>query len=561
MLSHLVIRNFAIIGKLEIPFHRGLTVLSGETGAGKSIVIDALNLLLAGRATTDVIRTDEDHAVVEGIFELGDDGGRVAALLDELGIESGENQLLIRRIVSRSGRNKVFVNGCLTTLTTLAAVTRGLVDISGQHEHISLMNTDRHLEVLDEYAVLGDLRVVMRDRFETVKGLRAELATLRDNVRDRLNRIDFLRYQLQEIDSAQLKEGEDEELERELQVLKYAEKIVDNTRRAESFLYGADSSASSRLGETVAALTKVIGYDESLQPYIEQLNEVICVVDDVAHSLTIYNENVDSDPRRLDTIQSRLEVLKVLRRKFGVDVTSILAEAAAMRAELHRLENAEERGSEIEAELQKAEEAAFETAKKLSVERRQAALLLARSVQEELAELNMVNARLEVSFEPAEVPPTVETAVLSDRGLDTIEFLLAANAGEAPKPIQRVASGGELSRIMLAIKGVLAERDSISTYVFDEVDTGIGGSTADMVGAKIAETASDHQVICITHLAQIASRGQHHYLVEKVEKDGKTEAVIRPLSAEERIEEIARMLGGARVTSKTRDAAEELLQN
>jgi DNA repair protein RecN (Recombination protein N) len=561
MLSHLVIRNFAIIGKLEIPFHRGLTVLSGETGAGKSIVIDALNLLLAGRATTDVIRTDEDHAVVEGIFELGDDGGRVAGLLDELGIESGESQLLIRRIVSRSGRNKVFVNGCLTTLTTLAAVTRGLVDISGQHEHISLMNTDRHLEVLDEYAVLGDLRAIMRERFDKVRSLRTELAKLRDNVRERINRIDFLRYQLQEIDTAQLKIGEDDELERELHVLKYAEKIVDNTLRAESFLYGGESSASSRLGETVAALTKVIGYDESLQPLIDQLNEVICVVDDVAHSLTIYNENVESNPRRLDTIQARLETLKVLRRKFGVDVASILQEADTMRAELHRLENAEERGSEIEAELRKAEESAFVTAKKLSSERRQAALLLSRSVQKELAELNMANARLDVSFEPAVIPTTVEAATLSERGLDAIEFLLAANAGEAPKPIQRVASGGELSRIMLAIKGVLAERDSISTYVFDEVDTGIGGSTADMVGAKIAETAADHQVICITHLAQIASRGQHHYLVEKVEKDGKTEAIIRPLSAEERIEEIARMLGGARVTSKTRDAAEELLQN
>ncbi|MEZ4458307.1 MAG: DNA repair protein RecN [bacterium] len=561
MLSHLVIRNFAIISHLEIPFHRGLTVLSGETGAGKSIVIDALNLLLAGRATTDVIRTDEDQAVVEGIFELGHQREAVTETLHELGIETNEGQLLIRRIVSRSGRNKVFINGCLTTLNTLAEVTRGLVDISGQHEHISLMNPDRHVAMLDEFAVLADLGAVMRQQFAAVRQLRGELSTLRDNVRERLNRIDFLKYQLQEIDAAKLKLGEEEELERELQVLKHAEKIVDTTQRAESLLYTADGSANERVAEAIHLLTRVTSYDTNLEPLLARLNEAIYAIEDVSRELAGYNDQLDADPARLDHIQGRLEALKHLKRKHGVDVETILVEAAGMRAELQKLENSEERVAELEALLSKAEADAFKTAVKLSKERRQAALLLARSVEKELFDLNMPNARFQVRFEPEQIPSRVEDAHLSEGGLDTLEFLLAANAGEAPKPIQRVASGGELSRIMLAIKGVLAERDSIATYIFDEVDTGIGGSTADMVGAKIAETASDHQVICITHLAQIASRGQHHYLVEKVVNDAKTETIIRPLTAEERIEEIARMLGGARVTSKTREAAEELLQN
>lgn len=561
MLSHLVIRNFAIINHLEIPFHQGLTVLSGETGAGKSIVIDALNLLLAGRATTDIIRTDEDQAVVEGIFDLGSQHERVAVLLDGLGIETGDGQLLIRRIVSRSGRNKVFINGCLTTLNTLAEVTRGLVDISGQHEHISLMNTERHIAMLDEFAVLADDRAVMATQFEKVRSLRNELTTLHDNVRERLHRIDFLRYQLQEIDAAKLKVGEEEELERELQVLKHAEKICDATQRAEAVLYTGENAANTCIGEALNMLTKASGYDESLEPMIQRLHEAMYAIEDVARSLAGYNDGIDADPQRLDQIQERLETLKHLKRKHGADITAILEEAATMREELTRLENAEERGAEIEALLKKAELEAFKTACKLSTERRQAAMLLARSVEKELAELNMTNAKFTVHFEPEQIPRKVDDATLTANGLDEIEFLLAANAGEAPKPIQRVASGGELSRIMLAIKSVLAERDSISTYIFDEVDTGIGGSTADMVGAKIAQTASDHQVICITHLAQIASRGANHYLVEKVTSDGRTETMIRPLTAEERIEEIARMLGGARVTTKTREAAEELLQN
>lgn len=560
MLAHLVIRNFAIIHHLEVPFSRGLTVLTGETGAGKSIVIDALNLLLGGRATADVIRSEEDQAVVEGVFEL-DEGQqeRINTLLLELGIEACDHELVVRRIVSRSGRNKVFVNGCLTTLTTLQSITRGLVDISGQHEHISLLDSQRHLDILDEFAVLKELRDEMARRFTTVRTLRAELEALRGSVRDRLHRIDFLRYQLSEIEAARLSVGEDEALELEFSRLKNASKLGAVTIKATQLVYDGESSAISRLSEAASALGKIAHVDPALTALTERLNEARFALEDVARDLSDFGDQIEANPARLDSVQERLEVIKHLKRKHGVDLNAVLAEAALMRAELNRLENAEERGAELEIALGTAESHAMEWACQLSGERREAAALFARSIEAELRDLNMKGTTLAVSFDPqtlADPRPNMLTA----RGIDTVEFLLSPNPGETPKQLSRIASGGELSRIMLAMKTVLAERDSISTYIFDEVDSGIGGSTADQVGAKIARTAVNHQVICITHLAQIASRGQNHYRVEKHISADRTESVLRLLTPEERVEEIARMLGGARVTTKTREAAMELLE-
>lgn len=560
MLAHLVIRNFAIIHHLEVPFSRGLTVLTGETGAGKSIVIDALNLLLGGRATTDVIRSEEDQAVVEGVFELDEpQQDRINALLIELGIEACDHELVVRRIVSRSGRNKVFVNGCLTTLTTLQSITRGLVDISGQHEHISLLDAQRHLDILDEFAVLKELRDEMARRFDAVRKLRTELEGLRGSVRDRLHRIDFLRYQLSEIEAARLTVGEDEALELEFSRLKNASKLGDVTVKATQLVYEGESSAISRLSEAASVLGKIAHVDPALTALTERLNEARYALEDVARELSDFGDQIEANPARLDSVQERLEVIKHLKRKHGVDLNSVLSEAASMREELNRLENAEERGAELEAALGKAEGHAMEWARHLSGERREAAALFARSIETELRDLNMKGTTLAVSFDPQTLADP-RPHMLSARGIDTVEFLLSPNPGEAAKQLSRIASGGELSRIMLAMKTVLAERDSISTYIFDEVDSGIGGSTADQVGAKIARTAADHQVICITHLAQIASRGQNHYRVEKHVSADRTESVLRLLTPAERVEEIARMLGGTRVTDKTREAAMELLE-
>lgn len=564
MLSHLVIRNFAIIEHLEIPFYQGYTVLTGETGAGKSIIIDALNLLLGGRASTDVIRSEEDEAVVEAIFAPGEE--RLDAIntrLEGEGIETGP-ELVVRRIVSRSGRNKVFINGSLSTVTALAETTRGLVDISGQHEHYSLFDISQHVVMLDGFADVAEPLEKMRATYDRVAALRRRLKRIRENVQERLNRIDFLRFQLEEIDKAGLKAGEDSELEAELQTLKHAEKITDATRKAAHLCYEGESAAAEQLAEAIDFLERAAQWDTNLEAYAERLSEARIGVEDVARELAHYNRDVDADPARLDKVVARQEAIKRLKRKHGAgDVDDILERARDMREELHELENAEELGGEIERDLEKARREALEVAHTLSQKRREAAKLLQNRIENELGDLNMKHTRFMVSFEPAELPDAdqldEDELTLNAHGFDTVEFLIAPNAGEEPKPMAKIASGGELSRIMLAFKSVIVGRDSVETYVFDEVDTGIGGQTADVVGSKIRRTADSHQVLCITHLPQIASRSDHHYLVEKLLDDGRTRSRIRPLEEEERVEELARMLGGTRVTAKTRDAARELL--
>lgn len=564
MLSHLVIRNFAIIEHLEIPFHAGYTVLTGETGAGKSIIIDALNLLLGGRASTDVIRSDEDQAVVEAIFAPRKETlDQINARLEAEGIATG-NDLVVRRIVSRSGRNKVFINGGLSTVGALGEVTHGLVDISGQHEHYSLFDVAEHVEMLDNFAETGELRAKMADHFAEVARIRRKLSGIHENIQERLNRIDFLRFQLAEIDEAKLEEDEDEKLKTELETLKHAEKIIKATRKAGALCYEGNTAAAEQLSEAIEELIRASQWAPQLAELADRLEEARIGVEEVARELAGHNRDIDDDPARLDEVVERLEAIKRLKRKHGAaDVAMILAKAADMRAELSDLENAEERGGELEAALEKARADALELAYRLSKQRRAAAKVLEERLEAELGDLNMKHTRFVTSFEPAELPKKKELADaelrLGPTGFDTIEFLLAPNAGEEPRPLAKIASGGELSRIMLAFKTVLVARDSVETYVFDEVDTGIGGQTADVVGAKIKGTADGHQVLCITHLPQIASRSDHHYLVEKLLDNGRTRSRIRPLEEEERVEELARMLGGTRVTSKTRDAARELL--
>ena len=568
MLSHLIIRNFAIIDHLEIPFNPGFTVLTGETGAGKSIIIDALNLLLGGRASNEVIRTDEPEAVVEGIFEPeGPARDRVAQTLETRGIPF-DDQLIIRRIVSRSGRNKVFINGSLTTVSNLAEATRDLVDISGQHEHYSLVRVDGHIDLLDAFADCANERQAMVEVFGEVRRLRRELKELRQDDRDRLHRIDFLRYQLQEIDKAELEAGEQDPLDAEVEKLKYAERIADSVRLASLNLHDADGAAVERIGEALGAIRNVSSHDKALVEFEERLAEANTFVTELARDIQHYGMDLQSDPARLDELIERQETIKKLCRKHGATVEDIIANAADMRAELHRLENAAEHGEELERQLDKARQKAWTVAHHLSQTRREAASRLESAIETELHQLNMKGARFRVAFQPPELPSDQapergdEHAPRLERlGFDTVEFLLSPNPGEALHPLADIASGGELSRIMLAIKSVLVGRDTISTYVFDEIDTGIGGETADIVGSKIQATADNHQVLCITHLASIASRSDHHYLVEKGQVDGRTRSTIRPLESDERIEAIARMLGGQRATDKTREAARDLLGN
>ncbi len=568
MLSHLVIKNFAIIEHLEIPFKDGFTVLTGETGAGKSIIIDALNLLLGGRAMTEVIRTDEDEAVVEGVFELGPRSReRVEAILDERGMETLDGQLMVRRIVSRSGRNKVFVNGSLTTVSALGEMTQGLVDISGQHEHYSLLDPEGHVDILDNFAELDELRAKVAEAYAEVARIRGALRDIRKNVRERANRIDYLSFQLSEIDAANLRVGEEEELKAELDRLRHAEKLQQAGRQALMLLYESDAAAVQQLSEAAGLLARQGAIDAVLGELSDRLEEVQILAEDITRDVRSHLLGINADPSRLDHLIERSEALKRLKRKHGESIEVILENAAEMRAELRQLENAEERGAELRAELADAEHYAFKLSRRLSRARREAARLLEQCLESELGDLNMGATRFVVSFTPERLPS--EEAVIGEeadgdirltaRGFDEVEFLISPNLGEEPKPLAKIASGGELSRVMLVMKSALLDRDTVGTYVFDEVDTGIGGSTADMVGLKIQKTATEHQVLCITHLPQIASRCDAHYLVEKSATAGRTQSTIRPLKEDEQVSEIARMLGGSRVTSTTMEAAREMI--
>lgn len=578
MLTHLIIRNFAIIEHLEIPFEEGFTVLTGETGAGKSIIIDALNLLLGGRAQTDVIRTSEEEAVVEGIFAPGKvQLERVNTMLSDRGIETLDDQLVVRRIVSRSGRNKVFVNGSLTTVSALGELTQGLVDISGQHEHYSLLDPERHVDILDDFAELDDLSGRVARAFERVAGIRGELRQIRKNVRERANRIDYLRFQLSEIEAAHLSPGEDDEIEEELGRLRHAEKLQDAGRRAIYLGYEEDNSAAQQLSEACGILGRVEQYDEKMGEFGSKIEEIQILLEEVMRDLRSHVVGIDADPARLDALIERSESLKKLKRKHGERIEEILANASRMRDELERLETAEVRSEALDGELIEAEREAFKLSRRLSRARREAARLLEQCVEGELGDLNMARTRFIVSFSPAELPDEEHFMMASElheseegdalqpkitlgpKGFDQIEFLISPNLGEEPKPLAKIASGGELSRVMLVMKSALMDRDHVDTYIFDEVDTGIGGSTADMVGMKIQKTSGEHQVLCITHLPQIASRCDHHYRVEKSLVDGRTQSTIRPLDEDERVAEIARMLGGARVTSTTMEAAREMI--
>lgn len=582
MLSHLVIRNFAIIEHLEIPFREGYTVFTGETGAGKSIIVDALNLILGGRASTDVIRTDEEEATVEGIFEPSDAHlDRINGILRDQGIEPGD-QLVIRRRVRHNGRNKVFVNGGLSTVSTLREVTRGLVDISGQHEHYSLLEVAGHVDILDQFAELDGLRDEMADAYEDVREVREELEELQGDVRERLNRIDFLEYQLSEIEDASLESGEKEQLEEEFQRLKHAEEIGESAQLALQTSYEGNDSAIEKLDVALQHLRDAARHDETLQPLADRLDRARIETEELALELQDYLRDIEVDPERLDVVVERLDLIGRLERKHDVEsVDQLLELAAEMRDEIDRLRNAEARTEDLERELEEAERAAFEIARRLSAERRSAAERLRERVEEELADLHMEETRFLVDFEPEQLPEAdaelqdrlghseekpsqgqqslLESLTLDARGFDDVEFLIAPNVGEEPRPLAKIASGGELSRIMLAIKSVLTRRDAVETYVFDEVDAGIGGTTADVVGRKISRIADSHQIVCITHLAQIASRGDYHYHVEKIERDGRTHSTVDPLDTGERVDEIARMLAGSNVTGNTRDAARELL--
>jgi DNA repair protein RecN (Recombination protein N) len=549
MLTDLYIKNFAIIDNLHVAFREGLNVLTGETGAGKSIIIDAVNLVLGGRASADLIRTGEDEATVEALFDLSQ-RPEILAALAETGVQC-DGELLVKRTVSRTGRNRVFVGGGLSTISVLADLTGRLINIYGQHESQSLLKPESHLLLLDGFAALTRLREEFSAIYDDYRRALAEIRRLDEGERDASRRADLLSYQSEEIGRAGLLPDEEEELARERELLVHGEKLLVNSRESFEALYGGDDSILGHLRQVLGSVVEIRAIDAKLSELAEALKSSYLQLEEAALALRDYASRVETDPQRLEAIDDRLDLIFRLKKKYAPTVAEIIAYREEIDRELEQLRNREETRGELTGRLRELEEKMATLGKELSACRNRAAKSLKAAMEKELKELAMKNALFEVALIHLEEPRA--------SGIERAEFLFSPNPGEAPKPLARIASGGELSRLMLALKQVHPESD-VPTLVFDEVDTGIGGATSALVGEKLKRVASGQQVLCITHLPQVAAFADHHFLVEKLVEGGRTRTAISHLADNERVREMARMLSGVKITEKTLEHAREMIE-
>ena len=533
MLELLRVRAFAIIDELEVQFAPGFNALTGETGAGKSILVDALHLVLGGRAQADAVRTGAEECEVQALFRPRD-AAACDARLQELGLPAAGGELVVRRTVHRQGRSRSFVNGALATAAQLQQATRGLLDISGQHEHVGLLDPSLHLDLLDSHAGLGDLRARYVEAFVALSTAESARARLDSDESQRAQRADWLEFQLDELRKADPRPGEDGELQQERRVLAAAEKLRAGAQESEALLSELGASKAAKRLDELAAI------DPSLLPLAQSVRGASAELIEAARELSRYAARAGGDPQRLADIDERLEVLRRLTRKHGGTLASALQRRTDMAAELASLANHDEELARRTEEVRRLAAAARELGEALSRKRRAAAAGFSRAVEHGLASLGMKSA-LDVRFSPA-----AEGAIegLGPRGLETAELLLSANAGEELRSLSRIASGGELSRVLLAVKRVLAESDPVDAYLFDEVDAGIGGATAEAVGRALCDVAQRRQVICITHLPQIAVFAGKHFTVEKEVRKGRTLSRVGAVEGEGRIRELARLLSG-----------------
>lgn len=558
MITALRIQNLAIVESIEICFGEGFNVVTGETGAGKSLLVDALHLILGGRARLDLVRTGAEEACVEALFA----GLDLSAALCAQGLPAEGDELSIRRTVSRTGRGRVWINGALSTVGQLERLAHGLVDISGQHEHVSLLEPQLHLGLIDAFAGAGELLARYRAAHaDLLDCLRQRDALLVDDA-ERARQIDYLRFQLDEIDALDPKAGEIDALEEERRALA----SVDRQKRAlgevEALLYSGEASALDRLASARSSLSALSALTPAAAAWAEALESARIEIDELAREICRHARALRESPARLEEVADRVEALRRLCRKHGGTLEAVLERRAAMRAELDGLSHREERIEALEEACARLGREVLELAEALSQVRRGAAHDFARAVESELKKLAMDKTVFEVALTPhASGPGTtpIGDRRVDGRGLESGEFLISPNRGEAIKPLARIASGGELSRLMLAIKRVLAKLDPVLTYVFDEVDTGMSGAAADAVGRLLQEVSRERQVIAVTHLPQIAAFGERHFTVEKEVHRDRVRTRIAPLSEEGRTREIARMLAGSEITPAALDNARALL--
>jgi DNA repair protein RecN (Recombination protein N) len=553
VLLELLVENYAVVERVRVRFHAGLNLLTGETGSGKSILVDALALLFGGRASADSVRSDTDRARISGIFEAPEHPA-ARALLSEAGIEPEEGELLLEREILASGKSRAFAASRPVTTALLRALAPYLGDIHGQHDQQLLFSSEAQRDMLDAFAVIDPSPLA--ELYREWRRRLAELEALDRNEQDRLRMSDLWSFQKREIDAASLKPGEDAELESERRVLKNFARVQEAAGAAYAALYDAPQSVYAQLKVAARKLEELCRIDESMAGVLDSLRPALVAVDDASFTLRDYVGRLDADPGRLDEIESRLATIDKLKRKYGGSIEEILAFRDEVGRQLASVENTAERREALIKERDRLAEAYAAAAADLSERRRQAAAKLARQVEKELASLAMERAKLEIVVEPA---------AWSESGADKVAFLISPNPGEEPRPLEKVASGGELSRIALALKtctagGATRNGAGPRTLVFDEIDAGVGGGAAEAVGRRLKRLAASSQVLCVTHLPQIAAFADHHYSVEKRESSGRTIAAIEELDKAARTREIGRMLSGQKLTAEAVKQAEQLMR-
>jgi DNA repair protein RecN (Recombination protein N) len=567
MLSELSIKNLAIIDDLSVSFSKGLTILSGETGAGKSILINAVNLILGTRAPATLIRTGEENAEIEALFSINPDSP-ASRLMEENGL-AAEDSLLIRRIISASDRHKIYINGRMGTMQMLADITRNLASISGQHAHQGLLQEDQHLMFLDQFGNLLPLKEKIADVYGRIQPLLQKHHTFRALEQKQVQHLEFLNFQKNDIENAKLIPDEDTVLEEKRLRLKHGETLSKTVQNALHELYHMDGALFERLSDIRKNLDKASEIDSQLKAPAEDISDIIFRIEDISGTLRDYADGINTDSGLLDETDARIDFLNKLKRKYGGSggtLDDVLALYHSICEELKEVENLSSTITDLEQKLDVEHRTLVTLSRELSMARKKAAKTLSSRVENELSGLDMKKTRFEVQVNP--VTADTHTSrwmkdgdyAISETGFDKALFMIAPNVGEELKPLSKIASGGELSRVVLALKAILAGVDSVETVVFDEVDAGIGGRVAEKVGEKIKALSAHHQVICITHLPQIAKFGDQHYKIEKSVFQGRTRTGISPLSGHQRIEEMARMLGGVKITEKTLEHAREMLE-
>lgn len=546
MLREINIKNVAVIEKTGIEFGGGLNVLTGETGAGKSIIIDSINMILGERTSREFVRYGTDKAMVQAVFDASEE---IIRACEGIGAECDDDTVIITREITAEGKSTARVNGIIVPLSSIREISSMLVNIHGQHDNQALLTPSCHVNFLDEYAQNGLLLKEYREKYAELKSLNSEFDYLSQNEKEKNERIDLLRYQIDEIESAELEPGEEEELTAKRDEIANAEEISECVQKAYSLLYDSDGgySAYDILSEAISALEKAAGYSETVQDAYSALTDANYAIQDAAHTVKDYSDGIEFDKEALDEAEERLDLINKLKRKYGGDIESIIAYCGKASAELSELENSDARLSELSSLIEKADNALRKTGKKLSEIRKKSAKELEEKITDALHELNMEHAVFSVEILDCE--PV-------SNGMNNVQFLIRTNSGEPLKPLTKIASGGELSRTMLALKSILS--DSVETLIFDEIDTGVSGSAAKKIAIKLNEISRYKQVLCITHLPQLASMADHHYLIEKISGEDSAKTTVTELGRDERILELVRITGGD-ITETSRKHAEELI--